>query len=168
MPAVIARTVSTQFHAISCISGHLPLHRLAGYLDKFLLFTILRDPLERVLSLYRFTKFYPEEYRRLGFPDNFSLGEFLQSRHPEVYGQTHDGMTRMLSGEPLFNNPQRLLFWISVTMRYDWRCGTFDISISVWQGYAAHPFLAQQRWAVPYKLRSTTRTPPSATTPGKA
>src|SRR3546814_1828458 len=39
---------------LSCLIGHLPVSDFSGHFDSFNVFTILRDPIERVISFYEF------------------------------------------------------------------------------------------------------------------
>ena len=92
--------ISTEMDQISCLTGHLPLHLLKHHLEKFQLFTILRDPIDRVTSLFRFLRLKSaDELTRLELQPEFSFRDFLESRHPELYSQTNNGMVRMLCGE---------------------------------------------------------------------
>src|ERR1043166_2722720 len=54
--AHIDRIVADEIQDIDCLVGHFPIHAFAKYLDAFRPFTILRDPVDRVMSLFRFFK----------------------------------------------------------------------------------------------------------------
>ena len=98
--------VRNELASISCLTGHLPIHLLDVWLDRFQPFTVLREPVARVLSLYRFLKLSSrQELIRLHLPADFSLADFLSSRHPELHCQINNGMVRMLSGEPGLSDP---------------------------------------------------------------
>jgi hypothetical protein len=95
--------VRTGLHKYACINGHLPYAIFAPYMQHFRGFTILRNPIARVLSLYRFL-------RRRNDPSAFniaadtSLETFLDDRTPDVFLQTNNGMCRMLC------NDERLIY----------------------------------------------------------
>jgi hypothetical protein len=64
------------------------------------------------MSLFRFIqRRSPAEQRRLGLRTNFTFNEFITSRQPELFAQIHDGMTRMLCGDPEINTPDSPKFW---------------------------------------------------------
>ncbi len=89
---------------ITCLNGHLPLDVMAPFIDAFRTFTILRNPIERVFSLYRFQRANPD-IAAFDLPPDFSFEAFLNARHPAIYAQANNGMTRMLAGEHAFTNP---------------------------------------------------------------
>jgi hypothetical protein len=108
------------------------------------------------LSLYRFLKAGdPAEHRRLGFSTNFSLAEFVDSKHPEVYGQVNDGITRFLCGNVEFNNPDSPQFWDAGTNLLPLKCALANLA-QIDFGFADDMrqllMLAQRRWAIPYEL----------------
>jgi hypothetical protein len=98
--------VATRLPALSCVAGHLPIHYFQPHLEQFRLFTILRNPVARVLSLFRFLQRAPEEeLRRVGLAPRFSFDAFIESTAPGLYGQTNDGMCRLLCGDARVNDP---------------------------------------------------------------
>ena len=78
--------------------------------------TVLRNPVERVLSLFRFLKSMPANaIAHLRLDPNFGLEELLQSRVPENYAQTHNLMCRMLCGDPALMDDSASVFWTPET-----------------------------------------------------
>jgi hypothetical protein len=98
--------VRTRLGGLSCVAGHLPIHYFHPYLAQFQAFTILRNPVARVLSLFRFLqRASEEELKRIGLAPRFSFDAFIESSAPGLYGQTNDGMCRLLCGDPRVNDP---------------------------------------------------------------
>ncbi|PYJ72256.1 MAG: hypothetical protein DME72_08325, partial [Verrucomicrobia bacterium] len=84
--AQIDRIVSDEIQDIDCLVGHFPIHVFAKHLDTFRPFTILRDPVDRVMSLFRFLKRAPQsETERLELREGFGFDDFIESRVPEIY-----------------------------------------------------------------------------------
>ena len=110
--AQIDRIVSDEIQDIDCLVGHFPIHAFAQYLDTFRPFTILRDPVDRVMSLFRFLKRAPQsETERLELREGFGFDDFIESRVPENYAQTRNLMCRMLCGDAEMNDPVFAAFW---------------------------------------------------------
>lgn len=149
--------VTAEMDDISCLTGHLPIHLFENCLDQFRPFTVIREPIARVLSLYRFLKAGdPADMQRLGLRTDFSLDEFLGSPHPELYGQVNNGMVRMLCGDARLGNPECAEFWdkeagIGVLPRALANLEQIDFGVTEEMGLTLE--LAQARWSVPYKLR---------------
>ena len=109
---VIDDLVRDELGGMSCLTGYLPMHLFDASLERFDPFTVLRDPVARVLSLYRFVKQGGlSERERLKLPEEFSLAEFLGSRQPELYGQINNGMVRMLCGDVTLTDPDFQEYW---------------------------------------------------------
>jgi hypothetical protein len=112
VPSQIDRIVSDQIQDIDCLVGHFPIHAFAKCLDTFRPFTILRDPVDRVMSFFRFLKRAPRsETERLELRDGFGFDDFIESRVPEIYAQTRNLMCRMLCGDEEMNDPLAGAFW---------------------------------------------------------
>jgi len=95
---------------ISCVVGHLPLHLVRHHLGRFRIFTILRQPVARVFSLYRFLRRAdPGEKQRMGLSPDFSFAEFMACTTPELVAQINNGMCRMLSGDAKASDPEGVL-----------------------------------------------------------
>lgn len=95
---------------ISCVVGHLPLHLVRHHLGRFRMFTLLRQPVARVFSLYRFLRrANPAEQTRLGLRPDFTFHDFLTGSTPELVAQINNGMCRMLSGDPAASDPEGVL-----------------------------------------------------------
>jgi hypothetical protein len=110
--AQIDRIVSHEIKDIDCLVGHFPIHAFAKWLDTFRPFTILRDPVDRVMSFFLFLKRAPQsEIDRLELPAGFGFEDFIESRMPENYAQTHNLMCRMLCGDEQMTDPLAAAFW---------------------------------------------------------
>jgi hypothetical protein len=142
---------------VACLTGHLPAHLFEGCLDRFQAFTVLRHPVGRVLSLFRFTlKRDAKWLEQLGLSPDFSLDEFLDAKHPELHAQTNNGMARMLTSDKRFVDPDCSDFWSEQ--------GALDALPSAWRNLARMDFgfteemsetlnLAQACWRIPFRLR---------------
>jgi hypothetical protein len=110
--AQIACIVSDEIQDIDCLVGHFPIHLFPNCLDTFRPFTILRDPVDRVMSLFRFLKGAPQsETERLELPEGFGFDDFIESRVPENYAQTRNLICRMLCGDEEMSDPLTVAFW---------------------------------------------------------
>ena len=110
--AQIDRIVSDEIQDIDCLVGHFPIHVFAKHLDTFRPFTILRDPVDRVMSLFRFLKRAPKrETERLELREDFGFDDFIESRVPEIYAQSRNLMCRMLCGDEEMSDPLAAAFW---------------------------------------------------------
>lgn len=96
--------------SLSCVVGHLPLHLVRNHLGRFRTFTLLRQPVARVFSLFRFLRqASATEQRRLGLLPNFSFSDFITCSTPELVAQINNGMCRMLSGDAAASDPEGVL-----------------------------------------------------------
>jgi Sulfotransferase family len=110
--AQIDRIVSNEIQDIDCFVGHFSIHAFAKHLNRFRPFTILRDPVDRVMSLFRFLKRSPHsEIERLELPERFGFDDFIESSVPENYAQTRNLMCRMLCGDAEMSDPLADAFW---------------------------------------------------------
>jgi hypothetical protein len=110
--AQIHRIVADDLQDIDCLAGHFPIHWFARYLDAFHPFTILRDPVDRVMSLFRFLKRAPQsEIERLELREGFGFDDFIESRAQENYAQTRNLMCRALCGDWEMSSPVTAAFW---------------------------------------------------------
>ena len=110
--AQIDRVVAEEIQDFDCLAGHFPIDQFSKYLDLFRPFTILRDPVERVMSLFRFFRSAPRsERQRLKLPEGFGFNDLIESRVPHDYAQTRNFMCRMLCGDPEISDPKAAAFW---------------------------------------------------------
>ncbi len=155
-PAEIGRLLGGDETTPACLVGHIPYHMIAPWRDRCAVFTILRHPIPRVLSLFRFLRQQPEEeQRRLGLAPGFSFDAFLRSRHPELFGQIHDGMTRMLSGDPDLYNPDSSRFWDDTPSPavLDAALATLrSVDFGLAEDMAGTLALVRRLWNIPYPL----------------
>jgi hypothetical protein len=79
------------------LCGHIPVRYVEqGWRTSAV--TFVRDPIERVLSLYRFELAQPIELRaHLSLGETFTLREFLDCRDSDVTSQVDNGMCRFLA-----------------------------------------------------------------------
>jgi len=87
---------------IVLLSGHVSLETVARGIcaDEF---TVLREPIARLLSMRRFFERLPAAEREsLGFGERISVRDLLASRHPQVHGQVRNGMARFFCGADAF------------------------------------------------------------------
>lgn len=114
----IAAILTDRSATVSCVSGHIPgwmLARLGGLCRPF---SILRNPLDRVFSLYRFLQQQPEsEQRFLGLQPGFSFEDFISTRNPSLFVQVNDGMTRVLASDVSAADPRDAAFWETAPSR---------------------------------------------------
>jgi hypothetical protein len=110
--AHIDHIVSDEIQDIDCLVGHFPIHAFVKCLDGFRPFTILRDPVDRVMSFFRFLKRAPRsETERLELREGFGFDDFIESRVPENYAQTRNLMCRTLCGDAEMSDPLAAAFW---------------------------------------------------------
>jgi hypothetical protein len=155
--AVVASIVEHDLDEISCLAGHLPLWLFNGRLDRFAPFTVLREPVARVLSLYHFTMAAGEnDLRRLGLRPDSTLAEYLESRHPEIHGQVHNGMVRFLSDDRRLSDFECAEFWndelaTGALERVVDNLQQMDFGLT--ENLQATLTLGQTRWRSPYEFR---------------
>jgi hypothetical protein len=149
--------VEHELDKVSCLTGHLPLYLFEKHLERFQPFTVLREPISRVLSLFRFLKAGdPAELRRLELDPGCSLKEFLDSRHPEIYGQVNNGMVRLLCGSARMVDPNFPEFWdgaASVRAMHLALANLRHIDFGLTEEMGQTLRLAQVKWSIPYPLR---------------
>ena len=104
-PTRIADVAEGRAPGIACVNGHLPADLIAGHMARLRPFTILRDPIARVFSVFRFQRNNPD-IAQFGLPPGFSFEQFLANRDPALYGQANNGMVRMLAGMRPFALPE--------------------------------------------------------------
>jgi hypothetical protein len=106
--------LTTGAATLSLVTGHIPL----GIVEEGACgteFTVLREPIARLLSMRRFFEGLPAAERtRLGFGDRLTIAELLASRQPEIYGQVRHGLTRFFCGSASFADPTATEYWDGV------------------------------------------------------
>lgn len=146
----------TRLASLSCLAGHLPIHYFRPYLDQFQPFTILRNPVARVLSLFRFLSRAPEaELKRMGLAPGFSFDAFIESTAPGLYGQTNDGMCRLLSGDARVNDPATPEFTKVADMPavLEQALATLEsLDFGLVENMAGTLDIARAAWNIPYPL----------------
>jgi hypothetical protein len=110
--AIEALLDSRELDGVGCLTGHMPAHAFGERLREFPVFTVLRHPVDRVFSLYRFLRRQPaSELSRLDLRENFGFGEFLACRAPELAGQIRNGMCDQLCNLPTQRDRTYNGFW---------------------------------------------------------
>jgi hypothetical protein len=103
---------SSNWPDLRCLAGHFPVSALGERRNTLRIFTVLRHPVDRVMSLYRFLRHRSaEELAQLGLNKGFSFDAFLASRSPELFGQIRNGMCRLLCSSPEMSDHESENFW---------------------------------------------------------
>lgn len=114
-PSLADAVAEAASDGVTLVSGHVP-HSLVDEGVCAEEFTILRDPVERVLSLRRFLEGRPSEERRaMGLGDRVHVKDMLASLDHQVYAQTTNGMARFVSAKGGFTDPETAEFWAPPT-----------------------------------------------------
>ena len=142
---------------IACVAGHMPVYLLRHHLARFRPFAILRNPVSRVLSLFRFLhRADAAALARLGLQPGFSLADFLAGTEPELVAQINNGMCRMLGGDesafaidggPVHDNPDMLDQSVAILRQAD-----FGLS----EAMPATRDLFSRLWNLPGELDAAT------------
>jgi hypothetical protein len=132
------------------------MHLFNTHLSRFRPFTLLREPVDRVLSLFRFLKTKNEgELRRLGLTPDFTLDQLLSSREPELFVQVNNGMMRLLTGNPELSNPDRPAFWTGGQGREGLLTALANLELTdfgLTEEMGETLRLLGREWSVPYAL----------------
>jgi hypothetical protein len=148
--------VDAELDQISCLAGHFPIHLFQSCLDQFRPFTLLRNPIDRVLSLFRFYKLKDRgELQLLGFRSDFTLEEFLNSREPSIFDQVNNGMVRKLCGDPRLSDENSPKFWSKVCDLELLRHALANlerIEFGLTDQMPRTLRLVQESWSLPYAL----------------
>jgi len=99
--------IRTRLQSLACINGHVPFRVFAHHMEHFRGFTLLRNPVARVLSLYRFLR-RRKDPSAFNIAADTSLDAFLDDRRPDLFLQTNNGMCRMLSNNERLTNDDAL------------------------------------------------------------
>ncbi|UPY36026.1 sulfotransferase family 2 domain-containing protein [Sediminicoccus sp. KRV36] len=96
---------------IHLMSGHLSCVKFPSSLSATRI-TVLRDPLERVISLYHFLLKQPlAELQRIGIDRSLTIEQLMRHENPEIHGQVHNGMVRFFGSIPALSEPEQPEFW---------------------------------------------------------
>jgi hypothetical protein len=148
--------IATELSHISCLVGHFPIHLFNTHPSRFRPFTLLREPVDRVLSLFRFLKTKNEgELRRLGLTPDFTLDQLLSSREPELFVQVNNGMVRLLTGNPDLSNPAAPAFWTGGQGREGLLTALANLELmefGITEEMGETLRLLGREWSVPYPL----------------
>ncbi len=150
----IARAAENADGRLACLYGHLPVDVIGHRLDRFRPFTILRHPVARVMSLFRFERANPD-IAQFGLRPGFSFDEFLAVPPGAIESQITNGMTRMLAGDGTFTatgHPDYLrsadhpeLIGKALDL-----LGRIDFGLA--EDMAGTHRIIQHRWGVPFAL----------------
>ena len=148
--------VASRLGELACLAGHVPLHYFAPHLDRFRPFTVLRHPIARVFSLYRFLRRAPDaDLAAMGLPRDFGFEAFIGSRNPEVFAQVNNAMCRMLCGDARLSDATYTEFWridpdVALVEQALANLEKFDFGLV--EDMAATCELLRTRWDLPYAL----------------
>jgi hypothetical protein len=142
---------------IACINGHLPIHYFTSHLNRFRAITLLRNPVDRVLSLYRFRRLHPN-LESMGLRQGFCFDDFMACRAGEIFPQVHNGMCRTLCGDPRANDPSSPMYWDlgsypDILEAAISNLGSIEFGLV--EEMAQTRRLLEQRWSLPFALGST-------------
>lgn len=141
-------------NGVSLVTGHVPVGMAAesAFAQEF---TILRDPVGRVLSLRRFLEGRPAAQRRkMGLGDSVSVGELLASLDPEVFAQASNGMARFFCGRIGFADPEAAEFWMAPSPAVIEECVArlARLAVGTVEEMPATLRRLEQRLRIPYRL----------------
>jgi hypothetical protein len=137
------------------VCGHIPV-RYVGRDRRDRAVTFLRDPIDRVLSLFRFILAQSAEDRsQLGLGETFTLREFLSCSHSDVVSQVDNGMCRFLA--------RRASFWPvdqssgafpapNVETMYSALEELEHISVGICERMQDSLALLSQEWGLPFQI----------------
>ncbi len=157
----IDNLVLTRLGEVACVAGHIPAHHFHPYLKQFQPFTLLRNPVARVLSLFRFLRrASAAELQPMGLVPNFSFDSFITSKAPGLYAQTHDGMCRFLCGDARASDPKAAEFTGLADMPavLEQAMRTLEgLDFGIVEQMAGSIALLGHAWGVPYPLDEYTK-----------
>ena len=145
----------SQMHA--CVNGHPPVYFWRDKLHLFRPFTILRDPIARVQSFFRFILREPgSTLMPWGMPRKLTFEEFITSRNRGLFEHVNNGMCRMLCGDPRFTtpgndefeHPERHPEVLNAALLMLEKC-TFGLV----EDMASTLRLVQAQWGIPFPLK---------------
>jgi hypothetical protein len=96
----ICQRTTSDLRRFSFFHGHISPFALSAAFDSLRVFTMLREPRERLLSCFFFWKARSSVEQGAFFDRmaNLSLVEFLRSREPIIYRATYNVQARLLAG----------------------------------------------------------------------
>lgn len=148
--------MQSDLSSISCITGHIPRYIWQKHESEMRIFTLLRHPIDRVFSLYRFLSLASStELAEIGLLPGFTFDEFLSTYAPGTYSQVNNGMSRMLSSDRSFNNPDDNAFWNTKALAEQLPShltflGQTDFGIVEEMGKTLR--LIEKSWNIPYEI----------------
>jgi hypothetical protein len=152
----IAAIAAAGSAAVDCVAGELPVHLVRDHLRRFRPFTLLRNPVSRVFSIYRsLQRATPDVQARYGLEPEFSFESFITSRHPALFAQINNGMCRMLCSDAQMCNGDTALFWqldrqLPVLHKSVTALQTIDYGLL--EAMPATRAWLQARWGIPFPL----------------
>jgi hypothetical protein len=150
----IETILATTQSKIHCISGHVPYSFFASHEQKFRFFTMLRRPLARVTSLFRFLRHHPE-LAKMGLKPDFTPQEILASPAGEIFPIIDNAMCRMLCRDEPFHAgaaPQRWRLDSHAHLLEDAMATLHRGSFGLAERMAESCRLFQARFGVPFAL----------------
>jgi hypothetical protein len=152
---LFSSVVQSRAKELSLVAGHIP-RTLVRESASIFEFTILREPIARVLSLRRFLEELPASDRaRLGLGSRVTVADLLASNVPEVYAQVRNGMARFFSSDRRFYDPQEEAFWeppLDAQVVSNCLEGLKQITVGAVEDMQAALRVLQRRLRVPYEL----------------
>lgn len=94
----IRKLSPSQLKKIKCVYGHFRYGVHRHFSGKATYITMVRDPLERILSMYYFVRSRPKNklYHKVR---HMNFSQFVTSRDPRIQLALHNHQTRMISGK---------------------------------------------------------------------
>lgn len=144
---------------LACVGGHPPRFHWNAHMGRFRPFTLLRAPIPRVQSLFRYIRNESDTtLEAWGLRRGFSFDEFIASRNCGVVEHASNGMCRMLSGDPRFttpggystpdfNDPAHHGAILDGAMRL-----LEEIDFGIVEDMEASLRLVQMRWGIPFAI----------------
>lgn len=167
LAALVADVAEGRAPEVACIGGHVPVRVFQPWIDRFEAVTILRHPVARTLSLYRFLRRHnAAELVRYGLTPGFRFEEFIASRNNAIASQVNNGMVQMLGGaadtaNPAATPPEVLDAALDAAVARLGRM-TFGLSEAMEESFR----LFEHRWGVPFALDNTRENTTEADTGG--
>lgn len=153
---IVADLMKSDLSSVLCIIGHVPRYIWNTHANELRIFTMLRDPIDRVFSLYRFlSASHANDLAEIGLLPGFTFDEFLSTRAAGTFGQVNNGMSRMLSGKKSLNDPEDCAFWNANAMVDELQSNfTFlaQTDFGIVEKMEKTLRLIQRSWKIPYDI----------------